>query len=268
MKFTSVFATAVLAGTALAAPERGLAARVKARAANARGSRPLEMAEKPADATNKTNAEYSNNWSGAVLQNPPSPAATYTAVTGTFTVPEPTGTGFGSSSASAWVGIDGDTYSAAILQTGVDFTVTNGQASFDAWYEWYPEFSYDFNGIDISAGDVIVSIVESDSPSTGTATIENRSTGQKVSTRVSAPDSSSHLGGQNAEWIVEDFEQNGSLVNLVDFGTVVFTGAEAKTANHQTVGLSGATVIDLLQGNQVVTDVTIDSDSSVTVKYV
>jgi hypothetical protein len=58
------------------------------------------------------------------------------------------------------------------------------------------------------------------------------------------------------------------LVNLVDFGTVTFTGAQAKVAGGQTVGLSGATVIDIAEGSQVVTDVTIDSDSEVTIRYV
>ncbi|KOC18683.1 aspergillopepsin-2 heavy chain [Aspergillus flavus AF70] len=264
MKFTTAIATAILAGSALAAPERGLAARVKARAAGARGSRPLQTVQKPAGVTNKTNVEYSSNWSGAVLENPPSASATYTAVTGTFTVPEPTG-GSGSSSASAWVGIDGDTYSEAILQTGVDFTVTNGQASFDAWYEWLPDYAYDFTGIDISAGDVIVAIVESYSSTSGIAIIENQSTGQKVTKELS---SSSPLGGINAEWIVEDYEENGSLVDLVDFGTVTFTGAEAKAAGGQTVGLTDATIIEITQNNKVVTDVTIDSGSEVTITYV
>lgn len=58
------------------------------------------------------------------------------------------------------------------------------------------------------------------------------------------------------------------MVDLVDFGTVTFTGAEAKAAGGQTVGLTGATVIDIAQGSKVVTDVTIDSDSEVTIRYV
>ena len=48
-------------------------------------------------------------------------------MTGTFTVPTPSGEG----SASAWVGIDGDTCDNAILQTGVDFTVSGGSVSYD-----------------------------------------------------------------------------------------------------------------------------------------
>ena len=52
---------------------------------------------------------------------------TWKSVTGTFTVPTPSGSG----SASAWVGIDGDTCGTAILQTGIDFTVSGGSVSYD-----------------------------------------------------------------------------------------------------------------------------------------
>ncbi|PYH88607.1 hypothetical protein BO71DRAFT_365053 [Aspergillus ellipticus CBS 707.79] len=265
MKFTPVLAATILAGAAVAAPSRGLEARVKARASN-KGSRPLQSVDKPTTVKNQTNVEYSSNWSGAVLVNPPSAEATYTAVTGTFTVPEPTGSSGSSQAASAWVGIDGDTYGNAILQTGVDFTVEGGEASFDAWYEWYPDYAYDFSDIDISAGDEIVAIVESYSSTSGIAIIENKSTGQKVSKEIS---SSSALGGINAEWIVEDFEEDGELVNLVDFGTVVFSGAVAEAAGGESVGLDGATIIEIEDDSgEVVTDVTINSNSEVTIQYV
>ena len=58
---------------------------------------------------------------------------TYKSVTATFTVPtpkEPSGAS-GSHAASAWVGIDGDSCDNAILQTGVDFTVSGSSVSFD-----------------------------------------------------------------------------------------------------------------------------------------
>jgi hypothetical protein len=54
---------------------------------------------------------------------------TFTSVTGTFTVPTPSGsTG---SAAAAWVGIDGDSCTSAILQTGISFTVESGQTRYD-----------------------------------------------------------------------------------------------------------------------------------------
>ena len=106
------------------------------------------------ESVNNTNEEYSSNWAGAVLIG-----SGYKSVTGTFVVPTPKAPSGGSSSteyaASAWVGIDGDTATNSILQTGVDFYVQNGQVSFDAWYEWYPDYAYTFSGFAISAGDTI-----------------------------------------------------------------------------------------------------------------
>ena len=56
--------------------------------------------------------------------------------------------------------------------------------------------------------------------------IENTTTGQKVSKDLT---SSAALCEENAEWIVEDYEENGALVPLANFGTVTFTGADGKS---------------------------------------
>jgi hypothetical protein len=95
---------------------------------------------------NITNTEYSENWAGAILIG-----TGYTSVTAEFVVPTPSTTGSG----SAWVGIDGDTCDTAILQTGVDWTKSGSSISYDAWYEWYPDYAYDFSGISISEGNTI-----------------------------------------------------------------------------------------------------------------
>lgn len=83
--------------------------------------------------------EYSSNWAGAVLIG-----SGYKTVTGSIVVPTPKTPSGGSSSqqysASGWVGIDGDTCATAILQTGIDFTVRGSSVSYDAWYEWYPDY--------------------------------------------------------------------------------------------------------------------------------
>ncbi|KAF2636262.1 acid protease [Massarina eburnea CBS 473.64] len=255
-----------------AAPSR-LADRVRARASGTRGSQPLvklaESAHSKENANGTYHVDYSSNWSGAVLESPPS-GTTFTSASGRFTVPTPKHVGSGSTeSSSAWVGIDGDTYGNAILQAGIDFTVTSsGAVSYDSWYEWYPDYAYDFSGFSVKAGDVIQIDIVATTTSKGTVTLTNESTGKSVSKTLSAPSSSAKLGGQNAEWIVEDFEEDGSLVALSNFGTVVFTGAKAGTASGTSVGLTGATVIDIKQNNVVYTDVTIDSSSQVTVKYV
>jgi hypothetical protein len=131
-----------------------------------------------------------------------------------------------------------------------------------AWYEWYPDYSYDFSGIDISAGDQITVTVTASSTSSGTAVIENLSNGQTVTKDLS---SDYALCEYNAEWIVEDFEEGNSLVSFADFGAITFSNAVATTSDG-TVGPSDATVIDIQQ-DSVLTSVSVGSDS-VTVKYV
>jgi len=268
MKFSSALISNVLLATSALA---GLAQRQERRASRVRQSNPnfrlsgaaatQELELNP----NKTNVDYSTNWAGAVLTAPPA-GSTFTSVSATFTVPKPSGT---TGAASAWVGIDGDTYSAAILQTGVDFTVTNGKVTYDCWYEWYPDYAYDFStsSISISTGDSISLSIASTSSSKGSVVIKNLTTGKSVTKSLSAPSSSSHLGGQNAEWIVEDFEENGGLVPFANFGTVVFSGAKAGTSTGGTASLSGADILDIQQNGKTLTSVS-TSGSSVTVSYV
>ncbi|KUL83680.1 hypothetical protein ZTR_07507 [Talaromyces verruculosus] len=263
----------LLAASAAAAVTRGhgLAARVAARGEMTRLTRPKIPAIDVDDVevANRTNVDYSSNWSGGVLTAPPS-GTTFTSVTAQFTVPEPSLSSGATqdSYASAWVGIDGDTYTAAILQTGVDFGIsTSGQVTYDAWYEWYPDYAYDFSGIDIGTGDDIKVTVTSTSNKAGSAVIENLSNGQSVTQSLTAPASTATLGGQNAEWIVEDFESNGAQVPFADFGKVSFTHAAAGTANGGSVGTSGVDLLDILQNGRILTSASAPSDSEVDVEY-
>ncbi|KKK11916.1 hypothetical protein P175DRAFT_0504939 [Aspergillus ochraceoroseus IBT 24754] len=268
MKLSAALASTLLAGAAIAAP---LTAQRQARSArrlarsNGRASHPPYKpgTSEVLELSNTTHVEYSSNWAGAVLIG-----TGYTAVTGEFTVPTPSVPSGGSSStqycASAWVGIDGDTCETAILQTGVDFCVQGSSVSFDAWYEWYPDYAYDFSGITISAGDQIKVTVDATSKTAGKAVVENVTTGKSV-THTFTGGVDGDLCEYNAEWIVEDFEENDSLVPFADFGTVTFSSAEA-TSKGSTVGPSGATILDIEQSNEVLTSVSVSS-SSVTVEY-
>ncbi|KAI0350815.1 aspergillopepsin [Trametes cingulata] len=257
----------LLATAAFAIPSsrERLAQRVARRAAGAHLSHPKAPGSaRVADVDalgNVTHPEFSSNWAGAVLV---AGSNTFKSVTGTFTVPtprEPSG-GSGTHSASAWVGIDGDTCGSAILQTGIDFTVSGSRTSFDAWYEWFPDFAHDFSGISISPGNSITVTVTASSLTSGTATIINHSTGQQVSHSFSGQPA---LCQENAEWIVEDFEENGGLVPLANWGTVTFTGVSAGTASGSTTP-AGATIIDMEQNGRQLTSVSASS-SSVTVTY-
>lgn len=268
MKFTTgSLATAMLATGAFAAPRPGLVERLQARGVLSRQSTPAEKnGVLLKDGGESTKVQYSKNWAGVVREQPPA-SATYTAVSATFTVPSPMATDDSGNmqAASAWVGIDGDTYTNAILQTGIDAYVQDGQQSFDAWYEWYPDSAVNFD-IDLSEGDVIVAMVESSSPSKGMAMIENQTTGKKVTKSLNAPSSSATLGGQNAEWIVEDFNSGSDMVPLANFGDINFTGAQAK-AGGQAYGVNDGEILDIQQNGQVLAKVNVESNAEFTVSY-
>ncbi|KAJ7785335.1 peptidase A4 family-domain-containing protein [Mycena maculata] len=265
MVFTATLLSYVLFATAaFAAPRgRGISDRVSRRAGARRSGlmRPSTDVEDLAANANISHVSYSTNWGGAAWE---SPAGTYTSVKGTFIVPTPSAPSgkTGSHAASAWVGIDGDTCSTAILQTGVDFTIDDGEVSFDAWYEYYPAVSFDFD-LKVSAGDTITLTATSTGTKSGTVTISNETTGKSVSKDLT---STAKLCGENAEWIVEDFEEGDSLVPFADFGTVKFTDAVATTSTGSTVGPEGAALIDIKQSSTVLTSVTA-TDSTLTVKY-
>ncbi|KAM0814020.1 putative Aspergillopepsin-2 [Seiridium cardinale] len=268
MKFTAVLSAVLGASVVAAAPgtakRRERAARILAERANGRRSGPMIPDIMDTDdlavVNGTSHASYSTNWAGAVLIG-----TGYKTVTGTFTVPTPKVPTGGSSaktySASAWVGIDGDTCSSAILQTGIDFNIQGSKVSYDAWYEWYPQVSHDFTGMSISAGDKITVTVTAASKKTGTAVIKNDTTGKSVTHSFTSGTAS--LCEENAEWIVEDFEEGSSLVPFADFGTVTFSEA---TVNSGT-GVSGATIIDLRQSGKVLTSCSA-SGESVTCAYV
>jgi hypothetical protein len=275
MQVSTILSTALFAviTLAIANPNGGLAHRGARRAA-ARASRttnPIKIIGTAdiVDGDNVTHVQYSSNWAGAVLTAPPA-GETFNAVSGQFTVPTPSapsGGGRGDYSAAIWVGIDGDTYGNAIWQSGIDVTISDGQVSYDAWYEWYPNPAIDFPNFSIGSGNVISVSITSSSDSEGSVVLENLSTGQSITQSASAPSSGAVLAGQNAEWIVEDYDEGGSQVAFADFGTVLFTNAAAGTSS-QTVDTSGATIIELENSNgQVLTDVTVPSPSEVSIVY-
>jgi len=266
MMLSAAFLVQALLATAVFAlpssKERLAARRARRSGARNRQSKPVNLITNT-EVTNTAHAEFSENWSGAVLV---ATTATYKAVTGTFTVPTPKTTGgSGEQCASAWVGIDGDTCQTAILQTGLDFCIEGSEVSFAGWYEFFPADSIDFSGISFSAGNSVTLTATVISDTEGTLTIDNKSTGQTVSKTVS---SSSRLCQENAEWIVEDFEEcegdDCELVPFANFGTVVFTGASATTSSG-TVTPADAQVLDIEQ-NEVLTSASV-SGSTVTVEY-
>ncbi|KAJ6084470.1 hypothetical protein N7486_011270 [Penicillium sp. IBT 16267x] len=219
-------------------------------------------------AQDSIHGSYSSNWAGAVLDTPPPSGATFTYASATITVPTPTALATGNpqyQAASAWVGIDGSSYTTAILQTGVDFYVLNGQSWVDVWYEWYPNFSLDYDELLVSPGDVIVASVNATSASKGICIVENLTTGESATQAVSAPKSTATLAGRSVEWVVEDFSTEGNPVDFVGFGDVQFHGCVAEDSVGGMHGTEGTTIYDLVIDGVVVADADVVDGSTVIV---
>ncbi|KAL1864765.1 hypothetical protein Plec18167_009653 [Paecilomyces lecythidis] len=261
MKFTAtiLLTSAIWTTNALAAPRAGFGLPLRADG--------IKNGAVAAEQSTSADVQYGYNWAGVIHTTPPA-TGTYTAASATFTVPEPTATDDSGDKqgASAWVGIDGGTYRNAILQAGVDFYIEDGTASYDAWYEWYPAYSNDFD-LSVTAGDVIVVKVVSSSPSQGVAILENESSGQSATQTLSADPSTATLGGQNVEWMVEDYQSGASDLPLVNFNKVKFSGAQAETSDGQKIGVDNATIYEIRQNGDVLTNVDIISDSEFDVTY-
>lgn len=110
--------------------------------------------------------------------------------------------------------------------------------------------------------------VDATSKTSGTATIENLTTGKTVTHTFSAE--SDALCETDAEWIVERFAQitngNVELVPFADFGSFTLTNCAA-TENGETVGLDGADTIAIVEDGEVVTQCTIESDTTLYCEY-
>ncbi|KAG8878552.1 hypothetical protein FRB98_006092 [Tulasnella sp. 332] len=131
------------------------------------------------------------------------------------------------------------------------------------WYEWFPDSTDDFTGITFKAGDTVKLTVTAMATTSGTAVIENLTNGKTVTKTIT---SNNALCGQDAEWIVEDYEENGGLVPFANFDAIEFSGAMA-TNQTGSVGPGSATVIDINQNNIVLTSTTTNT-SSINITYV
>jgi hypothetical protein len=157
--------------------------------------------------------EDSTNWSGYAVTG-----TSFTKALGSWVVPTVNCTKTPNTYAAFWVGIDGWT-SDSVEQTGTDSDCDGKTASYYAWYEFYPNPSYEITSVGISPGNKISASVTY-SGSKFTITLTNESTGKSYSK------SSTVSGAQrsSAEWIAEApcCTNRGGILPLSDFGTVDF----------------------------------------------
>src|SRR5579859_422155 len=177
----------------------------------------------------------SRNWAGYAATG-----GSYTAVSGTWTVPE-----FSASSPTGldatWVGIGG-IGSRDLIQAGTQQQTSGaGHTQYSAWIETLPQPSRTVPLV-IHAGDSISVSLSEQSRGNWLVSLTNNSTGQTYQDTVRYSSSNS-----SADWIEEaPSAGRGGVLPLDDFGTITITGASAvKNGQNISLAASGARAIQL-----------------------
>ncbi len=178
----------------------------------------------------------SRNWAGYAAV-----AGSYTAVSGTWTVPEfapdsPVGAD------ATWVGIGG-VQGNDLIQAGTQETVSaRGRTEYQAWVEMLPQSSQAVP-LAISAGDSISISIEQSANEQWHIAFGNNSSGKSYELTVQYRSSLS-----SAEWVVEaPSARRGRVLPLDTFGTITFTQATAvKDGQTVTVAQAGGHAITMI----------------------
>jgi hypothetical protein len=181
--------------------------------------------------TQEPTSAPSSNWSGYA-----DTGATFTGISGSWTVPTVTCVGSSTSYSSEWIGIDGYS-SGSVEQDGTEMDCMSGTPQYDAWYEM-------FGDTDINGGDEVALSSDSNPVAPGDVISASVSVVNNMWTLSLADVSSVHFGWSfstpvpiyfpaaesSAEWVLERPEicnQGCVLTSLADFGTSDFTNAQA-----------------------------------------
>lgn len=152
--------------------------------------------------------------------------ATFTSVSGTWTVPTLSCTSTPNSYVSPWIGLDGWS-SDTVEQIGFDQDCVNGVAGYYPWVEMYPADSIYFTET-VKAGDTITASV-SVSGTTFTLTEKDTTRGWSKTYHETGSDSLS-----SAEAIVEDL--GNGIQPVAPFDSITFTSL---TANGKALASAG-----------------------------
>jgi hypothetical protein len=171
----------------------------------------------------------SQNWSGyAALTKLAHPATgSVDAVYGSWICPTLSSASH-NTWCSLWVGIDG--YSSnTVEQLGTEHDWFNGQQSNYAWFEMYPNYSYEIVGFPANPGNVISASVVYQGNGVFVLSIANLTVGVHTTIPTSYTKSKT-AQRSSAEWILEA-PYSGSILPLSHFGTALFSNCTATINN-------------------------------------
>jgi hypothetical protein len=179
--------------------------------------------------------DTSRNWSGYAATG-----GTFTAVSGTWTVPEPA---TGASGAGAtWVGIGG-VRGRDLIQAGTQETVSaSGRVQYRAWIETLPQASRTVS-LAVHPGDSVTVSLAEQSGGDWQVRLRNNTTGQTYEETVTYDSARA-----SAEWVHEAPSSGRTILPIDNFGTVIFSAASAvkdgKTVNLAQAGAQPVTMIN------------------------
>lgn len=204
-----------------------------------------------------------DNWSGSVVQPPPSQS--FNQVLGQWVVPNAYPKSGEVFLNSYWIGLDGFTGLGAseVLQAGVDCFLFGTSSSLYPWHQWAPSAKVAITNLAVSAGDLVM-IGISAAPGAGATTAKvsfaNISSGAATSYVISAPPSQK-LAGNSAEWIVE-----ADPDHLADYGQVFFDNCIACAGNSGAGGGTGEK-LDITRGSTVISEATLITSQVIQCRY-
>jgi len=172
-----------------------------------------------APVTNTVTNVVSANWAGYAATGA---AGSFTSVSASWAQPAVT-CGAASTFSSFWVGLDGDG-TPTVEQTGTEADCAHGAASYQGWYEIFPNAPVFFPG-PVQPGDAMSASVVSSGGGTFTLTLSDATQGWTQTTLQA--EATAQLG--SAE-VIAEAPSNGTVLPLADFGTVDFTGAAVDNA--------------------------------------
>jgi hypothetical protein len=162
----------------------------------------------------------SENWSGYAESGAP---GTFTSVSSFWT--EPTVTCAAQQTFSSfWVGLDGDG-TQSVEQTGTEADCNNGVATYQGWFEMFPNAPVFYNN-PVAPGDTMSASVVANGGGAFTLTLSDQTRGWTQTT--SQTSATAQLG--SAEIIAEAPSDTNGVLPLSNFGTVNFANAMINNA--------------------------------------
>jgi Peptidase A4 family len=205
-------------------------------AGSSRSLRP-ESASAANAATGTVAAATSENWAGYVAAGT---AGAFTSVSSSWA--EPTATCGGSETFSSfWVGLDGagtDT----VEQTGTEADCANGAATYQGWFEMFPNAPVFYDN-PVDPGDAMSASVVANGGGAFTLTLTDSTQGWTKTTQQTSD--TAQLG--SAE-IIAEAPSDGQVLPLSDFGTVDFTDA---LINNEAIGDLNTTALTMESAENV-----------------